>query len=159
MSNVRDTHITITNIHCCYDRGHMQGSLAYPPLGRRVMVFLCGPLDICESAGVRLSCHGSGLAIAVSPAGSIGSCCGEVMLVDRSHSSNRQVWAITCGVRLSCRVRLPVYHQRCWDRFFSTMGVETVCLALGGFHIWAGRPPLTWEPPTVPNRQSQLLQS
>jgi hypothetical protein len=50
--------------------------------------FPCGPLDVRESAGAGLSCRGSGLAIAASLAGSVDSCCGKVMLVDWSQSSN-----------------------------------------------------------------------
>jgi hypothetical protein len=30
MVDVRNAHITITNVHCCYDHGHKQGSSVYP---------------------------------------------------------------------------------------------------------------------------------
>jgi hypothetical protein len=55
---------------------------------------VCGPLDARESAGARLSCRGSGLAIAASPASSVDSCCGKVMLVDWSQRSNCRVQAV-----------------------------------------------------------------
>jgi hypothetical protein len=55
---------------------------------------VCGPLNAGESVGDGLSCCGSGLVIATSLAGSVDSCCGEVMLVDWSRRSNCQVQAV-----------------------------------------------------------------
>jgi hypothetical protein len=72
------------------------GCLAGPP---------CGLLDACVSAGAGLGCHGSRLAIAVSPAGSVDLCCVEVMLVDQSQSSNCQEWAVlVVSGRAACRL-------------------------------------------------------
>jgi hypothetical protein len=77
----------------------------------------CGPLDACASVGARLGCCGSGLAIVVSPASSVDSCCGEVMLIDRSVSSNCRVWEVLAvSGEAACRLGVFLVSVAVTDR-------------------------------------------
>jgi hypothetical protein len=92
----------------------------------------CKPLDACESAGAGLSCCGSRLAIAVSLAGSLDSCCGEVMLVEgvgEVTAECRQCWRYLADPLI---VMTFACHKHSSDRLMTAHWAHIYTLAVRG---------------------------